>query len=78
MLVLLINQSTRFQRKVVDLCFTRNQLPPHYADILPNQPPPELMQDYLSIEYILNKPQSNPPVSLYVNDTYLRDMDLAL
>jgi protein transport protein SEC23 len=35
------------------------------------------MQDYLSIEYILNKPPSNPPIFLYVVDTCLRDMDLA-
>jgi protein transport protein SEC23 len=59
------------------LCFTRNQLPPHYADISPQQLPPELMQDYLSMEYILNKPPSNPPVFLYVVDTCLRDLDLA-
>ena len=28
------------------LCFTRNQLPPHYGDISPGNMPPELMQVY--------------------------------
>ncbi|KAJ2999744.1 GTPase-activating protein S23 [Globomyces sp. JEL0801] len=58
------------------LCFTRNQLPPHYSDISPTQMPPELMQEYLSIEYILNKPPSNPPIFVFVVDTCLREEDL--
>lgn len=58
------------------LCFTRNQLPGHYSDISPSQLPPELMQDYLTIEYQLNKPPSNPPIFLYVVDTCLREQDL--
>jgi protein transport protein SEC23 len=35
------------------------------------------MQDYMSIEYVLNKPINNPPIFLFVIDTCLRDMDLA-
>lgn len=58
------------------LCFSRNQLPPHYSDISPNQLPPELMQEYMSIEYVLNKQPANPPIFLYVVDTCLRDQDL--
>lgn len=58
------------------ICLGRNQLPPHYSDISPNQLPPELMQEYMSIEYVLNKQPSNPPIFLYVVDTCLRDEDL--
>lgn len=58
------------------LCFTRNQLPPHYSDISPSQLPPELMQEFLSIEYILPKPPTAQPVFLYVVDTCLREEDL--
>jgi protein transport protein SEC23 len=54
----------------------RNPLPPHYADISPNQMPPELSQNFLTIEYILNKPPSNPPIFLYLVDTCLREEDL--
>ncbi|KAI8912659.1 hypothetical protein EDD86DRAFT_201949 [Gorgonomyces haynaldii] len=58
------------------LCHGRNQLPPHYADISPQQLPPELMQDFTTIEYVLNKPPGPPPVFLYVVDTCLDEEDL--
>jgi protein transport protein SEC23 len=34
------------------------------------------MQEYLTMEYVLNKPPSNPPIFLYVVDTCLRDEDM--
>lgn len=58
------------------LCLQRNQMPPHYQDISPTQLPPELMQDYLCLEYTLNKPPGPPPIFLYVVDTCIDDEDL--
>jgi protein transport protein SEC23 len=34
------------------------------------------MQEYLTMEYVLNKPPANPPIFLYVVDTCLRDEDM--
>jgi protein transport protein SEC23 len=58
------------------LCHQRNQLPPHYSEINPNQLPPELMYDFLTMEYVLNKPVAPPPVFLYVVDTCLDEDEL--
>ncbi|EGF83355.1 hypothetical protein BATDEDRAFT_32725 [Batrachochytrium dendrobatidis JAM81] len=61
---------------ICPFCLQRNQLPPHYANISPSQMPLELMQEYLSIEYVLNKNPGAPPVFLYVVDTCLDEEDL--
>jgi protein transport protein SEC23 len=57
-------------------CLTRNSLPPHYNDITNDNLPPELLPQYTSIEYILNRPPSLPPIFLFVIDTCLNDEDL--
>ncbi|KAI8837481.1 hypothetical protein BJ741DRAFT_603604 [Chytriomyces cf. hyalinus JEL632] len=57
-------------------CLQRNQLPPQYGDITPHSLPPELLQQYTTVEYILNKPPTMPPVFLYVVDTCLDEDDL--
>ncbi|KAJ3354425.1 GTPase-activating protein S23 [Entophlyctis luteolus] len=57
-------------------CLQRNQLPPQYGDITPQSLPPELLPQYTTIEYVLNKPPAMPPVFLYVVDTCLDEDDL--
>ncbi|KAJ3125715.1 GTPase-activating protein S23 [Physocladia obscura] len=57
-------------------CLQRNQLPPQYNDITPQSLPPELLQQFTTVEYILNKPPAMPPVFLYVVDTCLDEDDL--
>jgi protein transport protein SEC23 len=57
-------------------CLARNPLPPHYADISPAQLPAELLQDFTTMEYILNRPLAPPPVFLFVVDTCLEESDL--
>lgn len=61
---------------ICPFCLQRNQLPPQYANITPNELPLELLQEYLTIEYILNKPLGPPPIFLYVVDTCLEEEDL--
>ena len=67
-----------FQLKVWNcaFCTSRNNLPPHYGNINPNQLPAELLMDYTTMEYILNKPLAPPPVFLFVVDTCLAEDDL--
>ena len=57
-------------------CLSRNPLPPHYAEINPSQLPAELLQDFTTMEYILNRPLAPPPVFLFVVDTCLDEDDL--
>ncbi|KAI8925530.1 hypothetical protein BC831DRAFT_460352 [Entophlyctis helioformis] len=61
---------------ICPFCLQRNQLPPQYADINERQLPLELMQEFLSVEYVLSKPPGAPPVFLYVVDTCLDEEDL--
>ncbi|KAI8855156.1 putative SEC23-component of COPII coat of ER-golgi vesicle [Chytridium lagenaria] len=62
----------------VDLPFLSSEkpVPPHYNDIGTNNLPPELLQQFTTIEYILNKPPALPPVFLYVVDTCVDEEDL--
>ncbi|KAJ3220294.1 GTPase-activating protein S23 [Dinochytrium kinnereticum] len=61
---------------ICPFCLQRNQFPPHYNDIGTNNLPPELLQQFTTIEYILNKPPALPPVFLYVVDTCVDEEDL--
>lgn len=59
-------------------CLQRNQFPPHYSRINPQQGlPPELLQQYSTIEYIL-PPRGAPlmPVFMFVVDLCLEEDDL--
>jgi protein transport protein SEC23 len=61
---------------ICPFCLQRNQFPPHYNDIGQNSLPPELLQQYTTTEYVLNKPPSLPPIFIYVVDTSLNEEDL--
>ncbi|KAI9164240.1 GTPase-activating protein S23 [Blastocladiella emersonii ATCC 22665] len=61
---------------VCPFCLTRNSFPPHYADISPQNLPPELVGTNTTIEYILSRPAATPPIFLFVVDTCLDDADL--
>ncbi|RKP02241.1 hypothetical protein CXG81DRAFT_18068 [Caulochytrium protostelioides] len=61
---------------ICPFCLQRNQFPPHYKDISDTSLPPELLGKYTTIEYILNKPPTAPPVFLFVIDLCLDEEDL--
>ncbi|KAJ3056134.1 GTPase-activating protein S23 [Rhizophlyctis rosea] len=61
---------------ICPFCLQRNQFPPHYKDISNTNLPAELLGQYTTIEYILNKPPSLPPIFLFVVDTCLDEVDL--
>ncbi|KAI9193175.1 uncharacterized protein BJ171DRAFT_604748 [Polychytrium aggregatum] len=61
---------------VCPFCLNRNPFPPHYKDISPTNLPAELLRNFTTIEYILNKPPSLPPIFLFVVDTCLEEEDL--
>ncbi|KAI9139434.1 protein transporter SEC23 [Paraphysoderma sedebokerense] len=61
---------------ICPFCLQRNPFPPHYKDISANNLPAELLPDYTTIEYILSKPPSTPPIFLFVIDTCLVEQDL--
>lgn len=57
-------------------CFQRNQFPPHYKDISPMHLPAELLPQYTTIEYTLQKGAMVPPIFLFVVDTCLEEDEL--
>lgn len=67
-----------FQGKlwVCPFCFQRNHFPPHYHHIAENNLPPELFQQYSSVEYSLPSDRALPPVFLFVLDTCLIEEEL--
>jgi protein transport protein SEC23 len=60
----------------VQFCLSRQPLPSYYAGIQPGNMPLELQPQFTTIEYILNKSASTPPIFLYVVDTCLDESDL--
>ena len=62
---------------ICPFCLSRNQFPPHYRDLSPVNLPPELLGPNTSVEYILSKPPSLPPIFLFVVDTCLDEADLS-
>ncbi|KAJ3289892.1 GTPase-activating protein S23 [Borealophlyctis nickersoniae] len=61
---------------ICPFCLQRNQFPPHYKDISHTNLPAELLGSYTTIEYILAKPPTVPPIFVYVVDTCLDETDL--
>lgn len=60
---------TRARTWTCPFCLQRNQLPPHYKDISPEQVPSEIMPANTTVEYRLARPAPAPPIFLFVVDT---------
>ncbi|KAJ1561917.1 GTPase-activating protein S23 [Nowakowskiella sp. JEL0078] len=61
---------------VCPFCLQRNPFPPLYNDISQQNLPAELLSTFTTIEYILKRPFSIPPIFLYVVDTCLEEDEL--
>ncbi|RMB93649.1 hypothetical protein DUI87_29876 [Hirundo rustica rustica] len=59
-----------------NFCFQRNQFPPAYAGISEVNQPAELMPQFSTIEYIVQRGPQTPLVFLYVVDMCLEEEDL--
>uniref|UniRef100_A0A3Q3BHE8 Protein transport protein SEC23 n=1 Tax=Kryptolebias marmoratus TaxID=37003 RepID=A0A3Q3BHE8_KRYMA len=59
-----------------NFCFQRNPFPPSYAGISEMNQPAELMPQFSTIEYIVQRGPSAPLIFLYVVDTCLEEEDL--
>ncbi|KAK2531894.1 Sec23b [Columba guinea] len=59
-----------------NFCFQRNQFPPAYAGISDINQPAELMPQFSTIEYIVQRGPQTPLIFLYVVDTCLEEEDL--
>ncbi|KAL0481516.1 protein transport protein SEC23 [Acrasis kona] len=69
-----------FQSKTWDcpICQARNMFPPAYHGCSETNAPAEVLSQYTTIEYELNRPPGNPPIFLYVLDTCLPEEELSL
>ncbi|ORX60677.1 hypothetical protein DM01DRAFT_1332809 [Hesseltinella vesiculosa] len=61
---------------ICPFCLQRNAFPPQYRDISSTNLPPELLPNYTTIEYNLNRVAQIPPIFLFVVDTCLEEEDL--
>ena len=61
---------------VCNFCQQRNQFPAHYKDISEQNLPAELIQQFSTIEYTLQRQATVPPVFLYVMDLCMDEEDL--
>eukprot|EP01137_Pigoraptor_chileana_P023714 Opistho-2@90474 len=61
---------------ICPFCLQRNQFPAHYRDISEQKLPMELVHQYSTIEYTLQRGATIPPVFLYVVDTCIDDEDI--
>ncbi|EDL28469.1 SEC23B (S. cerevisiae), isoform CRA_a, partial [Mus musculus] len=59
-----------------NFCFQRNQFPPAYAGISEVNQPAELMPQFSTIEYMIQRGARSPLIFLYVVDTCLEEDDL--
>uniref|UniRef100_A0A3B5AU18 Protein transport protein SEC23 n=1 Tax=Stegastes partitus TaxID=144197 RepID=A0A3B5AU18_9TELE len=59
-----------------NFCFQRNPFPPSYAGISEVNQPAELMPQFSTIEYIVQRGPQAPLIFLYVVDTCLEEEDL--
>ncbi|XP_048956200.1 protein transport protein Sec23B isoform X6 [Canis lupus dingo] len=59
-----------------NFCFQRNQFPPAYTGISEVNQPAELMPQFSTIEYVLQRGAQSPLIFLYVVDTCLEEDDL--
>lgn len=58
-------------------CLQRNPFPPHYGDISQGAQPGELLPNYTTVEYVLNRTAPVPPIFLFVVDTCVEEDDLS-
>lgn len=61
---------------ICNFCFQRNAFPPHYAGISEQQQPAEIIPQFSTIEYTLQKQVAGPLIYLLVIDTCLDEEDL--
>lgn len=61
---------------VCPICFQRNHFPQHYHHIAENNLPPEVFQQYSTVEYAPPVEKALPPVFLFVVDTCLIEEEL--
>ncbi|KAF5924961.1 hypothetical protein HPG69_008635, partial [Diceros bicornis minor] len=59
-----------------NFCFQRNQFPPTYTGISEVNQPAELMPQFSTIEYVIQRGPQSPLIFLYVVDTCLEEEDL--
>ncbi|XP_062973899.1 protein transport protein Sec23A [Elgaria multicarinata webbii] len=59
-----------------NFCYQRNQFPPTYAGISELNQPAELLPQFSSIEYVVQRGPQMPLIFLYVVDTCMEDEDL--
>nr|XP_045218367.1 protein transport protein Sec23B isoform X2 [Macaca fascicularis] len=59
-----------------NFCFQRNQFPPAYGGISEVNQPAELMPQFSTIEYMIQRGAQSPLIFLYVVDTCLEEDDL--
>uniref|UniRef100_A0A4W5N4Z0 Protein transport protein SEC23 n=1 Tax=Hucho hucho TaxID=62062 RepID=A0A4W5N4Z0_9TELE len=59
-----------------NFCFQRNPFPPSYAGISDVNQPAELMPQFSTIEYVVQRGPPTPLIFLYVVDTCLEEEDL--
>ncbi|XP_066464723.1 protein transport protein Sec23A isoform X2 [Eleutherodactylus coqui] len=59
-----------------NFCYQRNQFPPTYAGISEMNQPAELLPQFSSIEYVVQRGPQMPLIFLYVVDTCMDDEDL--
>jgi len=61
---------------ICNFCFQRNAFPPHYAGISEQHQPAEIIPQFSTIEYTLQKQTTGPLIFLLVVDTCLDEEDL--
>uniref|UniRef100_A0A8C9SRR9 Protein transport protein SEC23 n=1 Tax=Scleropages formosus TaxID=113540 RepID=A0A8C9SRR9_SCLFO len=59
-----------------NFCYQRNQFPPTYAGISEMNQPAELLPQFSTIEYVVQRGPQMPLIFLYVVDTCMEDDDL--
>ncbi|KAG7277751.1 hypothetical protein CRUP_023039 [Coryphaenoides rupestris] len=59
-----------------NFCYQRNQFPPTYAGISEVNQPAELLPQFSTIEYVVQRGPQMPLIFLYVVDTCMEDEDL--
>lgn len=61
---------------ICPFCLQRNPFPPQYRDVSPQHLPPEVLEPHTTMEYVLPRPPTQPPVFFFVIDTCLEESDL--
>lgn len=60
---------------ICPFCLQRNPLPPHYRDVNQQNLPSEVLEPFTTVEYILPRPNPQPPVFFFVVDTCVDEAD---